>query len=251
MSKPLKKIGFDRTVELPWMKMTAELAALKFNPQEINKKLDDMLSDKIKGKESRRKTRTVLLSVWVKTKKELHPLRSEAFELLRSLHSKYHFAVHWGMSMTTQPFFGDVATIIGRLVNLQGSVSEAEVQRRVKEIYGERQTVPRAVQRLLRTFMNWGALNKPRPGIYETTSPIYIANKKLITWIMQAPLYNSDSSQTINGILKNPVFFPFHFKNITSADLRKCSRLDIVAQALDEELVMLRTYPKNNFGRKF
>lgn len=237
----LKKIGFDRTVEIQWLQKTAEMSCQNISATEINQRLDDLLLDQIKGKDARRKTRTVLMAVWAKTKKELHPLRADAFELLRSLKPQERLAIHWGMCMAVHPFFGDVATVTGRLIRLQGNASGSEIQRRIQELYGERGTIPRVVQRLICTLQKWGVLTPAKAGIYEPANSIHICEKRTIVWLIEAFLCTYDNApKTIQGILKHPVFFPFEFQTVTPLDLRLNSRLDVIQQALDEELVMLR-----------
>ena len=240
MANPLKKIGFDRKVELPWINMAAELAGRRMNVAQIAHHLDNLLQDYITGKDARRKTRTVVLAMWAKTPPELSELRSEAFKLLRSLKPINHRAVHWGMAMAVYPFFGEVAAITGRLIHLQGSASEAEIQRRVKEIYGDRQTVTRAVQRTLATFLCWQVVQRPQPTVYVPVAPLTITGKKLTTWLIEAFLHYSESSHPLAAILHSPAYFPFRFKTITTADLRRCARLEVASHALDEELIMLR-----------
>lgn len=236
-----KKVGFDRAIKPGWMDITADLAMQGYWPEDINRKLEELLMDQIEGKEARRKTRTVLLAVWVKTRDDLLALRSDAFELLRSIPSRSRIAVHWGMSMAVHPFFGHVAAVIGRLFSLQGMASTSEIQRRVRETYGERQTVSRSVRSLLLNFSYWGVLTNTTERSIHTPSPkVNIDEPRLIAWLVEAFLYASDSSSgTIDSILKSPNLFPFALGNISSRDLSLSGRLHVVRHGLDEELVML------------
>ena len=237
-----KIVGFDRTLKLEWIDKAAELAMQGYSPDEINQRLEEFLLDQIKGNQARRKTRTVLLAIWAKTRKELLPFRADAFELLNSVDVDNRIAIHWGMSMAVHPFFGHVAGIIGRLLNLQGTASNTEVQRRVRETYGERQTVSRAVQRLLRTFVFWNVLaDTSKQSVYAPCPKIGINESRLIRWLTEAFLYATESSSgALNGILGSPIFFPFSLDKTSSRDLSLSGRLEIVRHGLDEDLVMLR-----------
>ena len=62
------------------------------------------------------------------------------------------------MALAAYPFWGAVAAQTGRLLRLQGTVAAAQVQRRIKEGYGERDTVSRAARRVLRSFIDWRVL---------------------------------------------------------------------------------------------
>jgi len=235
-------VGFDRTIKLEWMDATVGLAMQGYPPEEINRKLDEFLLDQIKGKDARRKTRTVLLAIWAKTKKHLLTLRADAFELFKHIPSENRIAVHWGMSMAVHPFFGYTAGITGRLINLQGTASGVEVQRRMQEMYGERQTVSRAVQRLLRTFVYWGVLkDTSEQSVYALISKIPISDTRLISWLVEVFLHASgNSSGVIKNILGSSSFFPFDIKSISSMELGLSGRLDIIPHGLDEDLVILR-----------
>ena len=56
--------------------------------------------------------------------------------------------VHWCMCMAAYPFFGTVADATGRLLRLQGTAAAAQIQRRLRERLGERETVARAARRV-------------------------------------------------------------------------------------------------------
>ena len=58
--------------------------------------------------------------------------------------------VHWCMCTVVYPFFGTVADAVVRLLRLQGSAGAAQVQRRLRERLGERETVARAARRIWR-----------------------------------------------------------------------------------------------------
>ena len=82
--------------------------------------------------------------------------------------------VHWCMCMAVYPFFGTVADAVGRLLRLQGTAGAAQVQRRLRERFGERETVARAARRILRAYIDWGVLSEtdekgPLPRRYEAS----------------------------------------------------------------------------------
>jgi hypothetical protein len=79
---------------------------------------------------------------------------------------------HWGLSLAAYPFFKVVVETAGRLLTLQGSFTGAQAQRRVREIFGERETVTRAAQRVLRSLADWGVIRESgEPGVYLYTAP--------------------------------------------------------------------------------
>ena len=70
--------------------------------------------------------------------------------------------------MAVYPFWSSVATQVGRLLRLQGSAAAAQVQRRIREQYGERETVARRARYVLRSYLDWGVLQETgAPGVYR------------------------------------------------------------------------------------
>jgi hypothetical protein len=242
------EVGFSQRIQLNWLELTANLLLAGSTRSEIQTALDEFLQDKVSvGSESkssgRRKTISILLKIWVGVPKNLEPLRNEALELLRISPSHQHIVIHWGMAMAVYPFFGIVAENVGRLIRLQGLFAAASVQRRIKEQLGERETVSRATQRLLRCFVDWGVLQDTNEkGIYQPASVQLVDNRRLVAWLIEAVLIASNSnSQALGVISQTPALFPFIVSPINLRDLEKNQRLEFFCQGLDENMVMLRS----------
>ena len=168
-------IGFDRKIRLRWLDATAEWTAQGLAAPAIRGQLERLLDGHVAGEGShsaRGKTMTVLLHVWTAVPDAVAPLRDDGLALLRGRAGRDRLPLHWGMCLATYPFFRDVAAATGRLLALQGSAGLSQVVRRMTESWGERTTVTRAVQRVVRSFVEWGALvetgdrerTPPRPG---------------------------------------------------------------------------------------
>ena len=133
----------SQRVRLEWFERTAQLALAGLSRPEIETELKVLLEDKlsvggsaIRG--NREKVITILQRTWLSVDGDLEPLRLDGLQLIRELPHAGHIAVHWGMVMAAYPFWGAVAETVGRLLRLQGSVGAADVQRRVRELRGER-----------------------------------------------------------------------------------------------------------------
>ena len=99
------------------------------------------------------------------------------------------------MCMVAYPFFTMVAESTGRLVRLQGTVAQAQVLRRIWDQIGERATVTRAAQRVLRSFADWKVLDYvEEPGIYKARPTRRIADPDLAAWMIEASLMREDRS---------------------------------------------------------
>jgi hypothetical protein len=57
-------------------------------------------------------------------------------------------------------FFFDVATHAGKLLKLHGQANRSQVKRRMTETWGDRSTLERTIQHVLRSMVQWGLLRK-------------------------------------------------------------------------------------------
>jgi hypothetical protein len=170
-------------------------------------------------------------------------LRDEGLELLKRIPRRNHLAIHWAMVMAVYPFWSSVAVQVGRLLRVQGSAAVAHVQRRVREQYGERETVFRATQRVVRSYLDWGVLQETgSKGIYTAGTTLPIDDARLIAWLTEAALYaRANGLAPLKELLDSPSLFPFRIKPIHAESLVAAScRLDMLRHGLDDDLVVLR-----------
>nr|WP_219975842.1 hypothetical protein [Rubrobacter xylanophilus] len=214
-----------------------------------------MLEDKLSvggnaKRGNREKVITILMKIWVRPPRDLHPLQREGLKLLSHLPREDHIAVHWGMAMAVYPFWGNVAAHVGRLLRLQGTVSHAQVRRRVMEQYGQRPTVKDAVRRALRSMVDWGVLKDARTqdarrtdGTYVPGLSLSIAQVEVIAWLAEAFLHaHRGGSVALRTVLDSTSLFPFRLSPVSAAHLVAVSgRLDVLRHGLDQDLIMLRT----------
>ena len=252
MTRRTDQIGFSQRVRLEWLAQTANLVLAGNDKAAINEALQELLKDKVsvgglsKGS-NRNKTISILRKVWVTTPEELIPLRNDGLSFLSTQSSSltpHHLsiAIHWGMVMAVYPFWSCVATQTGRLLRLQGFAAAAHVQRRVREQYGERETVSRAARRVLRSYLDWGVLQETgAKGIYSAGTTLAVEDSRLISWLAEASLHaRANGSAPLKDLIDSPSLFPFRIKTIQAESLRAASpRLDILRHGLDDDLVML------------
>src|SRR5712691_10897907 len=215
MSTPMQ-IGFSQRVQLDWLEQTATLVLAGQTREQIETTLQERLHDKLSvggtaQRGNREKAITILLKIWVSVPLWLQPFRDDGLGHLRRLPHADHIAVHWGMTMAAYPFFGAVAATVGRLMRLQGTCAAAQVQRRVREHLGERETVARAARRILRCFVDWNVLQEiAAKGVYQAAPIRLVQDKKLVAWLIEAALTARGShSGVLKAIAQNPALFPF------------------------------------------
>ena len=242
------QIGLDRHVRLAWLEKVSSLVLAGNDSASIKSILQSDLQGAFRStntdvRGSIDKTITILLKIWLTVPSELASLRVDGLELLKRLPQHDHLAIHWGMVMAVYPFWSGVAIQVGRLLRLQGSVAAAQVQRRVREQYGERETVSRRARYALRSYLDWGVLQETdQKGVYSTGTALAVDDSRLIAWLVEASLHaRANGTAPVKDLIDGPSLFPFRIKPVHAESLvAASSRLDLLRHGLDDDLVMLR-----------
>ena len=248
MNNRQKQIGFSQRIRLEWLQYTANLVLAGNDKGAVNASLQELLQDKVSVgghavRGNKEKAITILMKIWLNVPGELKAVRDDGLELLKTLPRKDQIAVHWGMAMAAYPFWAAVAANTGRLLRLQGTAAAAHVQRRVREQYGERETVSRAARRVIRSFVDWGVLSETsEKGIYGQGFTCSIDDPRLISWLIEASLHaRSNGSAAIKELIDNTSLFPFRLMHVSAEHLIAMSGcLDVLRHGLDQDLIILR-----------
>ena len=239
------QIGFSQRIHLDWLDYTANLV-LAGNPRvEIVAALSERLKGKLSiGSEPERGNRdkaiTILTRVWVTVPKELQSLRDEGLDHLQASGPSERMLVHWCMCMAVYPFFGTVADAVGRLLRLQGTAGAAQVQRRLRERLGERETVARAARRILRAYIDWGVLQETEEkGLYRGAAKRPLDNVPLGLWAIKAMLFATGGNpRPASTLLHGPHLFPFDLPQPSIRELEAYKPLDISRHGLEQQVVI-------------
>ena len=239
------QIGFSQRIHLDWLEYTANLV-LAGNPRaEIVAALGERLKEKLSvGNQPERGNRdkaiTILTKVWVTVPRDLQSLRDEGLDHIRYRDPSDRVLVHWCMCMAVYPFFGTVADAVGRLLRLQGTAGAAQVQRRLRERFGERETVTRAARRILRAYIDWGVLlESDEKGLYRGTAKPAIDDPQLAVWAIKAILFAADGNpRSVSAMLRGPHLFPFNVALPLTRELEACESIAISRHGLDQEVLL-------------
>lgn len=242
-------IGIKQVIRFEWMQKAANLLLAGLDAKTIRQELHEFLADrKGNGSEGARSdgTRTFavnnLMKVWVSPDPELIPLRDAALTLLRE-NPSMALAIAWGMISAVYPFWFNVARQTGRLLALQDQVTQIQIINRLKEHYGDRQTVSRYARFVIRSIVAWGALKDAEAkGCYEKAAPVNIAEPDLAILMLESALLASPEAKGALGLLlNNPAFFPFQLPAMTGNWVaHRSERIEVVRYGLDDELLKLR-----------
>lgn len=249
MGKRHEAIGIKQAIRFEWMQKAANLLSAGLDAKTIRQELHEFLADrKGNGLEGERsdQTRTFvvdnLVKIWASQDAVLVPFRDASLAFLQK-NPSMALAVHWGMISAAYPFWFNVARQTGRLLALQDQVTHTQIVNRLKEQYGDRQTVSRCAQYVIRSFVAWGVLHdSDSKGCYKKADPVNIADSNLAILILESALLATPEAKGALGLLlNNPAFFPFQLP-VMAGDFasQRSDRIDVVRYGLDEELLKLK-----------
>jgi len=209
-------IGFSQRVRWEWLDRAAELKRRGEPDADLTEHLKGLLGEHLsKGNDPERGNRdkavSIIRKVWVTPAADLRPLRDVGFHLLSRTKGRSRMAVHWGQVMAAYPFWGVVADLVGRLLALHDQVAPAHIQRRLREQFGERETVARAARRILRCFHDWGVLVPGKAkGSYVLPPERLTLTPELSAFLTEALVWSRRGDSIPLGQLVNcPALFPF------------------------------------------
>lgn len=248
MSKRHEAIGIKQAIRFEWMQKAANLLLAGLDTKSIRQELHEFISDrKGNGSEGERsdQTRTFavnnLMKIWASPDPELIPFRDSLLTLLRD-NPSMALVVHWAMVSAAYPFWFNVARQTGRLLALQDQVTQTQIINRLKERYGDRQTIFRYGRYILRSFVAWGVLKDSGAiGCYEKAAPVCVADTNLAILMFESALLAAPDAKCALGLLlNNPAFFPFQLPMMIGDLVTQHSkRINVIRYGLDDELLTL------------
>ena len=236
-------IGFDRRIDAEWLDAVAQQVAAGMKGSELRAYTFEMMKGVVAGGTKHgtaaQKTVTVLTRTWANVNPEVVGLRDRALALLPSLTPQERAGLHWAMAMAGYRFFGDLASTSGRLLQLQGDLNLEQVTRRLREAWGERSTMNRATQRVVRSMVQWGCLaDTTSKGVYTQISNRIPANGVLSQVLLEALLIYERKGLPVDPVVSHPALFPFDL-DLQLNSLRLSPRFEVHRQGLDEDVVNL------------
>lgn len=249
MGKRHEAIGIKQVLRKEWLQLAANLLLAGMEPKQVRKELHESLantkgsgSDGLRGNTSRTQVVNMLMKIWVTPDSDISQFRDDSLAYLRK-HPSMELAVHWGMVSAAYPFWYSVARQTGRLLALQHQVTHMQVVGRLREQYGDRETVNRYARYVIRSFVAWGALiDSEGKGCYEKDSPLVISDPTLTTLMLEAALLTlPEARSSLGTLMGSPSFFPFQILPMAGGQISQNSdRIGVERYGLDEEMLKLK-----------
>lgn len=213
-----KAVVLARPIKPEWLDRTVEMLSETRNKDEIRQGMNEYLSHFIKSSINGRKTREILMDIWVEVSSGNSEFRERALEVFKECSKSERTAIHWAMMLIAFPIFRDLCTIIGKLSDIQEDIALPQIQRRVYEIWGERSTLVHSIPKNIKTLRDFGVLEKVKPGVYRVVKR-QIKNKDVAFLLLYAVLKTSDKLyHSVSGIDRFKELFPYEL-NLGMGDL--------------------------------
>jgi len=249
VGKRHEAIGIKQAIRYEWMQKVANLVLVGLDKNQIRKELHDYLEDRMgsgtrgeRSAEARSFAVSILMNTWATPDPVLMRLRNSLLKFVEQ-GGGHEKVAHWIMICAAYPFWFNVARQTGRLLALQDQVTMKQITNRMVEEYGDRQTVSRNAQFVVRSFVYWGFLvDATIPGSYEKAAPGVIQDQNLAILMFEGALHATTEAKGALGLLSNsPAFFPFQLPVMTGAlVVQRSDRIDVVRYGLDDELLKLK-----------
>lgn len=205
-----KMVGLSRNIKLPWLKYTADLVSEGLSDAEIKEKINEYLGFEIKSPTNLRKTREILMNIWVYPNDYSSQLRNEAVELIESV-PEYAVCINWCMMLAAYPVFMDLCKLIGKMSEFQDEITLSQLKAKLFDEWGERSTLYHSIDKLIATLKEFGVLSCEKPGKYHIER-IQIKDKRTCMFMAYAMMNIDDSGYYSFQELNNSIYlFPFEY----------------------------------------
>lgn len=204
-----KMVGLSRNLKEPWLNKVAELAIEDLSKEDVKMQLNEYLSYEIESPTNLRKTREILMNVWIYDNEYSDKLFAEAKKLYRN-YPDYSVAIHWCLLLASYPVFGDVCKLIGKMSQFQDEISLAQIKQKLFDEWGERTTLYHSMDKLIATMKALGVIEGNK-GKYKINK-FQIKNQKIVLFMIYTMMCVDNSGYyTFLDLLSSPLFFPFDY----------------------------------------
>lgn len=204
-----KMVGLSRNLKEPWLNKVAELAIEEISQEDVKTQLNDYLSYEIESPTNLRKTREILMNVWIYDNDYSDKLFAEAKKLYRN-YPDYSVAIHWCLLLAAYPVFGDVCKLIGKMLQFQDEIALTQIKQKLFDEWGERTTLYHSMDKLIATMKALGVIEGNK-GKYKINK-LQIKNQKVVMFMVYAMMCVDNSGYySFLDLSTSPLFFPFEF----------------------------------------
>lgn len=206
-----KMVGLSRNLKLQWLNKVVELVLEGHAEQEIKDQLNEYLRFEIESPTNIRKTREILMNIWVYDNELSNKIKATALELIKA-YPEYDLVIHWCMMMAAYPVFVDMCKLIGKMSEFQDEITLAQLKQKLFDEWGERTTLFHSIDKLVATLKALDVMVCDKPGKYHVNTH-KVSNPKIVAFMVYAMMLVDDSGYyAFTDINSSTYLFPFEYR---------------------------------------
>ncbi len=207
-----KMVGMSRDVNIEWLNKAVEIIKDTRDEKEVKEMLNDYLSLYITSPTNLRKTRDILMNIWLRYPDNYDHYYSKAYSVAQSRLTENSLVAHWCSIVITYQVFSDVASVIGKLYDKQIEISSSLVKEKVFDAWGERATLLHTIPKNIKTMKDIGILNQTKPGKYKVLKHKVMDQNAINLIVATILIIKGKLYMSIDDIKSCYEFFPFEYE---------------------------------------
>lgn len=173
----------DRALTPELLDVALRVATEHGDAPDARQLLSVALRDYVTPQEAANKTKKLLTRVWVVPPEPAQAMIRWAIDNQGEFTDKR--ALHFGALLATYPFFGSIASTVGRQIHLDGTVDRRAIRTFARSTFGERAFVDAGASKSLATLRNLGVLGGSKDGPYRIEAPLAVP-ASFSAWFLHA-----------------------------------------------------------------
>jgi hypothetical protein len=205
-----KTVGFLRAVKFAWLDKTVELVLENKTNEEIKKELNEYLAFEIKSPTTIRKTRDILMNMWVNPSCPFADIRQEALKVYPNARAN-HTALQYCVLLLTFSVISDLCGLIGKLSTIQDTFTTTWIKEKLYDVWGERETIDDSLKYILQSLKEFGVIESPKVGIYNIKKYSITDGSTIRVILMTILRLRGKAYYEVSELSTVPFMFPFNF----------------------------------------
>lgn len=173
----------DRALTPELLDVALRVATEHRDAPDARQLLSVALRDHVTPQEAANKTKKLLTRVWVVPPEPAQAMIRWAIENQAEFTDRR--TMHFGALLATYPFFGSIASAVGRQIHLDGAVDRRAIRTFARSTFGERAFVDAGASKSLATLRNLGVLGGSKDGPYRIEAPVAVP-ASFSAWFLHA-----------------------------------------------------------------
>ena len=205
-----KMVGLSRGLKQEWLDKTVQFVIEGKSETEIRDELNDYLSYEITSLTNIRKTRELLMNIWVYPYEINDDIRKDALSAYSS-NKDGGMPLHWCLMLLKYPVFVDICGLIGKLTLIQDTFSTAWLKDKLFEEWGERTTILHSSDKILQTIKCLGAIENQAIGTYLIKQRPILSEGTIRVMVKTVLALKQKAYYELTDFATCPQMFPFVF----------------------------------------